>query len=46
VDIGVTGIARNVGDLATNTNASRSCGVGPVGFDGTVWKNLITGLTF
>ncbi|HQW90179.1 MAG TPA: GDSL-type esterase/lipase family protein, partial [Nitrospira sp.] len=30
------------GDIVTNTNAALACGVGPVIFDGTLWKNLHT----
>jgi len=44
VDLSVLG--RNLGDVAYNTNAGLSCGVGPVVSDGTLWKHLYTGATY
>lgn len=46
LDVGATGVAKTAGDLAYNTNAARSCGVGPVICDGTNWKHLYTGATY
>lgn len=35
-----------VGGMAYNFNVARSCGVGPVVCDGTVWKNVATGAVY
>lgn len=44
MDVGLlTGVA---GDIVNNTNAARSCGVGPCVYNGTTWKNLYTAATF
>ena len=39
-------LAKNNGDLAYNTNAALSSGVGPSVCNGTNWKNLYTGTTY
>jgi len=39
-------LAKAAGDMAHNTNAALSCGVGPVVCDGTSWKNLFSGATY
>lgn len=45
VDTGLTGVAVTNGDMAYNTNAARGNGVGPCVANGTVFKNLYTGVT-
>ena len=42
----VSKLAKNAGDMATNTNGSLSCGTGPVVCNGTNWKHLYTGATY
>jgi hypothetical protein len=42
----VNTLQRVANSLAWNTNAGRSCGVGPVKCDGTTWTHVITGATF
>lgn len=44
VDVGL--LERTANGIAYNTNASRSCGAGPVVCDGTNWKHLFTGATY
>lgn len=39
-------LARTAGTMAHNTNATLSCGVGPVACDGTTWTNLASGATY
>jgi hypothetical protein len=46
LDVGATGLSKTAGDTAYNTDAARSCGVGPVVSDGTNWKGLFSGATF
>jgi hypothetical protein len=45
-DAATVGLAKNANDLMTNTNAALSCGAGPIGYTGTVWKHLLTGATY
>ena len=44
--VDVSKLTKAAGDMATNTNAALSCGVGPVICDGTTWKHLYTGATY
>lgn len=46
IDVGNAQLVKNTGNMAYNTNAARSCGVGPVGYNGTSWYNAASGLTF
>ncbi len=39
-------LVKTANDMATNTNAGLSCGVGPIICDGTNWKHLFTGATY
>lgn len=43
-DVGL--LVTTTGSMAWNTNASRSCGVGPCARSSTAWVNLATGATF
>lgn len=46
MDVGNAQLIKNTGNMAYNTNAARSCGVGPVGYNGTAWYNSLSGATF
>lgn len=46
LDLATTGLAKNNGDMANNTNAGLSCGAGPAVSNGTAWKNLYSGATY
>jgi hypothetical protein len=42
----ITAATKAAGHAAYNTNAVLPCGVGQVGWNGTNWKQVITGLTY
>jgi hypothetical protein len=44
--VDVNNVVRSANGRCWNTNAARSCGVGPVQCNGTTWTHEITGATF
>jgi hypothetical protein len=44
--VDVNSVTRAANSFCWNTNAARSCGIGPVMCDGTTWKHMITAATF